>query len=367
MTNTMPKTLNSLIASVVRKDVIAMNAYHVPDATGMLKLDAMESPYQWPDELISEWQKRLSTVSVNRYPDPQATAVKDRLREAVSLQPQYDILLGNGSDEIIQILIQAIAKEGAVVMSPEPSFVMFRILSEINRVNYVGVDLNDDFSLNLPAMLQAIQINQPALLFLAQPNNPTGNLYGITQVEAIIEASSGLVVIDEAYTAFTESDHLGLLDRFDNVVIMRTVSKVGLAGLRLGMLYAKQEWINEFDKIRLPYNINTLTQLSSDFAIEHFDSFLALATTIKIQRELMMSQLSNIDGLMVMPSEANFIVVKLEEKKASDIHQLLIAQQILVKCLSGGHRLLDNCLRITVSSAKENAILISVLAGLLGD
>ncbi len=360
-----PNQLQQLIAKLVRPEIQAMSAYHVPDASGMLKLDAMESPFSWPGELMAEWQQKLREADVNRYPDPQATKLKRKIRQVMGVDPAYEILLGNGSDEIIQLIIQALACDGAIVMSPAPSFVMFKVIAEINRVAYVGVDLGENFQLDESAMIAAIATYRPAVIFLAQPNNPTGNIYDLQSVKRIIEATPGLVVIDEAYTAFTDSDHLSLLDNHENVVIMRTASKVGLAGLRLGMLFGRPEWLSEFDKVRLPYNINILTQLSGEFAFEHYEQLAQLAEQIKQQRDWLIGELAKFSTLRVWPSQANFIVVKSLTRDAKKLHESLKENGVLVKCLAGGHPLLENCLRITVSHSQENQQFLQVLKTLV--
>ena len=260
-------SLEKRIASLIRPEVQALHAYNVPPSTGMLKLDAMENPYHWSDEVKQAWLDKLAEVEINRYPEPQAQAVKDGLREVMGIPSEYELMLGNGSDEIIQILAMAVAGDDVCVMAPEPSFVMYQMIATFCRIDYVGVPLDSQFDLDLAAMLEQIEQRQPALIFLAQPNNPTGNLYSEEKIRRIAEASQGLVIVDEAYTAFTDCDSLKLLGDYDNLVLMRTLSKVGLAGLRLGLLIGRPEWLGEFDKLRLPYNINVLTQASASLCV----------------------------------------------------------------------------------------------------
>ncbi len=355
----------ALTAALVRPDIQQMSAYHVPNAAGLIKLDAMESPFPWPGDLQQQWLEKLSTAQINRYPDPQATDVKRRIRQVMTVPDAYSILLGNGSDEVIQLVIQALAREDAVVMSPEPSFVMFKVIANINRVNYVGVSLTKDFALDIDAMLNAIAKHAPAVIFLAQPNNPTGNLYDLQAVEKIIIATPGLVVLDEAYSAFTDRNHVGLLAKYPNVVVMRTVSKVGLAGLRLGLLIAHPGWIEMFDKVRLPYNINLLTQLSAEFAFENYGQLQALADIICQQRKELADQLEQIGRVEIWQSEANFIVFRTLSVNARTVFEKLKEQGVLVKCLDGAHPLLKNCLRVTVSSFEENQYFLTALKAAL--
>lgn len=352
----------SIVDALIRDEIKALSAYHVPPAVGMVKLDAMENPFSWSDELKSLWLKKLEVTSINRYPDPNAQPVKDSLRLLMGINDKYELMLGNGSDEIIQILAMAVAKPDRVVMAPEPSFVMYKMIATFVGMQYVGVPLNEAFELDLDATLKAIEQHQPALIFLAQPNNPTGTLYSRTQIQAIIEAAHGLVVIDEAYMAFTDSDYLDVLDVYDNVVVMRTLSKVGLAGLRLGVLVGAPEWISEFEKIRLPYNINVLTQASVEFALAHYDVLQQQTALLRQQRKILAAELkAHVPHQRIWPSEANFILIRMEQGQARSVFEKLKAVGILVKCLDGAHPALTDCLRLTVGSPEENQLLLAAL------
>ncbi|WP_372764777.1 histidinol-phosphate transaminase [Litorivivens sp.] len=345
------KDRQSLVKQWVRPEIQALQAYHVPAADGLVKLDAMENPYSWPEAMVADWQQRLQGAALNRYPDAAAVSLKARLREVMGVADEQDILLGNGSDEIIQLLAMAVAEQGRSVLAPEPGFVMYRMIATFTGMQYCGVPLDEDFDLDLPAMLAAIEREQPALVFLALPNNPTGNLFSADKVRAVIEASPGLVVLDEAYTAFTDRDHLSYL-HYPNVLVMRTLSKVGLAGLRLGILIGGREWLTELDKLRLPYNINVLTQLSAEFALDHFSVLTDQTQTIRRERAVLFEALAAMPGVEVWPSEANFILLRCDEARA--IHARMKAAGVLVKCLDGAHPMLENCLRFTVGTPEEN-------------
>ncbi|WP_372783047.1 histidinol-phosphate transaminase [Litorivivens sp.] len=345
------KDRQSLVKQWVRPEIQALQAYHVPAADGLVKLDAMENPYSWPEAMVADWQQRLQGAALNRYPDAAAVSLKARLREVMGVADEQDILLGNGSDEIIQLLAMAVAGQGRSVLAPEPGFVMYRMIATFTGMQYCGVPLDEDFDLDLPAMLAAIEREQPALVFLALPNNPTGNLFSADKVKAVIEASPGLVVLDEAYTAFTDRDHLSYL-HYPNVLVMRTLSKVGLAGLRLGILIGGREWLTELDKLRLPYNINVLTQLSAEFALDHFSVLTDQTQTIRRERAVLFEALAAMPGVEVWPSEANFILLRCDEARA--IHARMKAAGVLVKCLDGAHPMLENCLRFTVGTPEEN-------------
>lgn len=345
----------------IREDIKAISAYHVQDASGMLKLDAMENPYGWPEPLKQKWLEAMAQTQMNRYPDPSGSAIKEKLRAVEVIDEQYEILLGNGSDEIIQIVAMCMGRPGDVILSPLPSFVMFKMISTFTEKQFIGVPLLPDFSLDLDAMLRAIDEHQPAVIFLAQPNNPTGNLYSKEAVEKVIQAAPGLVILDEAYRAFTDANGVELLAKYDNLAVMRTLSKVGLAGLRLGYLIGHRSWLDEFEKVRLPYNINVLTQASVAFALDHYDVLQQQADTIKQQRALLMEALQNLSTAEPFSSEANFILCRFPQGKANTIFEALKQRQILVKNLHGSHPLLDECLRFTVGAPNENQQLIAAL------
>ena len=346
---------------LVKPVVRSMFAYHVPDASGLLKLDAMENPYQWDESVRNAWLEALKDAAINRYPNPAAAPLRERLARVMNLPAGLEIMLGNGSDEIIQILAMALAQNNASILSVDPGFVMYRVIAETVGMDYHGIPLCSDFSLDMPALLDAIHRHQPALLFFAVPNNPTGNSFPEAEIRKVIEASRGLVVIDEAYMAFTNTDFLPLAAEYDNVVVMRTLSKVGLAGLRLGMLIGKAAWIGEFNKIRLPYNINVLTQLTASFALDHYPLLQQQANAIVQQREALFSTLQKMAGVEVFPSEANFLLVR-TRCDAKAVFEKMREQGVLVKCLTGGHPLLHNCLRLTVGTAEEDQQMLAALS-----
>jgi histidinol-phosphate aminotransferase len=248
-------------------------------------------------------------------------------------------------------------------MAPEPSFVMYRMIATMTGLHYVGVPLTADFELDLPRFLTALDQHDPALIFLALPNNPTGNVFAKADVERIVERANGLVVIDEAYTAFTDTDHLDMLARYPNVVVMRTVSKIGLAGLRLGYLVGQPAWIEQFNKVRLPYNINILTQLTATFALQHYATLQQQTQAIRAARADLTQQLQQLPFAKVWPSEANFILARTAPGHAPRLHQHLLDQNVLIKKLDGSHPALADCLRFTVGTEYENEMLLAALKG----
>jgi histidinol-phosphate aminotransferase len=350
------------VQRLVIPQILETKAYHVQNAKGYIKLDAMENPFIWPPEMKAEWADIAANTDVNRYPDPEASGVKSLLKQALPIPEAASVVLGNGSDELIQLLAMLVGKPGAKIYSPMPSFVMYRAIASSLGLDFISSPLNDDFSLNIDATLNVIANEQPELLFIAWPNNPTGQLYPVDDLIAIIECAEGLVVIDEAYMPFASDTFLHRVMSYPNVLVMGTLSKVGLAGLRLGFLAGPSEWCDQINKIRLPYNIGVLTQAAAEFALSHFDVLKAQTVEIKKQREMLAEQLAKYPGFEVYPSQANFILVRSNGKGAQEVFDSLKQHNILIKTLHGTHPLLDNCLRITVSSEQENKMLLDALS-----
>ena len=349
------------MSDIIRPEIRALNAYHVADPGEMIKLDAMENPYHMPESLQDEWLSLVRQAELNRYPDPSAQALSKVLVEYMEVPKNNSIVLGNGSDELIQMISMAVAQPGRKIMAPEPGFVMYRMIAKFVGMEYLGVPLQEDFSLDMAAMLKVIKEQQPSLIFLAYPNNPTGNLFAEEEIIEILKVSEGLVVVDEAYHPFACTSFMSRLGEFDNLLVMRTVSKMGLAGLRLGLLAGPDKWISEFDKIRLPYNVNILTQVTAEFALKHSDVFEEQATLIREQRDWLFEELQSFSQFQVFPSRANFILLRVLEGDANLIFECLKEQGILIKNMHPAGGVLSQCLRITVSTEEENQALISAL------
>lgn len=344
----------------VRPQLRALNAYHVPDATGLIKLDAMENPYSLPGELTSEWLECLREVELNRYPDPAARALRAALAVDLNLPAGQDILLGNGSDELIQILAMVLGGVDRTILAPEPGFSMYRIIAGVLQTPFKGVPLKADFTLDMDAMCAAIEHYQPAVIFLAYPNNPTGNMWSRADVEEVLRLAPGPVIIDEAYAPFAADSFIPDLGRYDNLLVLRTVSKLGLAGLRLGMLLGPVAWLAEFDKARLPYNINVLTQASALFALQHADVFAAQAQCICAERAHLLAALGAMKGIRPWPSATNFILFETPPGQATDIFSAIREQGVLIKNLSAPGRLQDS-LRVTVGRPEDNSAFLEAL------
>ena len=350
---------SSLASTLLRREILDLHAYHVPDSSGYIKLDAMENPYRLPHELRSEIAGAVADAAINRYPDPAAASLKEKICGVTGLPDGAGGLLGNGSDELIQLLAMALNKPGATLLSVEPSFVMYRMIATFIGMRYVGVPLAADFSLDLPATLTAIEREQPALVFLAYPNNPTGNLFSADAVAQIIEAAQGLVVVDEAYYAFAGDSFIPHLAHYPNLLVMRTFSKLGMAGLRLGFLAGNTAWLEQLEKLRLPYNVGVLPQVVSEKLLEHHEVLLQQAEQIKLDRATLYRQLSEITAVQVYPSEANFLLFRVAN--ATEVFDGLKQRGVLIKNLHGGHPMLDDCLRVTVGTSEECAKFVAAL------
>ncbi|WP_370260972.1 histidinol-phosphate transaminase [Limnobacter sp.] len=357
------------VQKTVRADVQATAAYVVAPAQGMVKLDAMENPQGMPAHLLDQLAERLKTAELNRYPLPKAQALEDALRSRTKIPKAAQVLFGNGSDELIDLIIRACCMPGDVVLSPVPTFVMYSVYSQWSHARFVGVDLNPDFTLNMPALLKAIASNQPKVVFLAYPNNPTGVALRESEIVQVIEATPGLVVVDEAYEAFASQSFMARVLEFPNVLVLRTLSKLGLAGARLGYAVASAAWVEQIDKVRPPYNVNVLTRLAVEFALEHFECFEAQAADLRANRKTLTEALRAMPnpagGMEVFDSHANFVLFRLPN--AQQVFEALKNRGILVKYVGKAHPLLADCLRVTVSTTTENEQFLSALQASIDD
>jgi histidinol-phosphate aminotransferase len=347
------------VRATVRDDVRAMHAYAVPRADGLIKLDAMENPYPLPADVRAKLAAAVANVAINRYPDATAEATKHALRQAFALGDGVDIVLGNGSDELIAMLTAMVARPGATIVAPEPSFIMYAVSARLAGVRYVGVPLGDDFALDADAMLAAIARERPALVWLAFPNNPTGNLFDVAAIEAIVRATPGLVAIDEAYYAFANRSFLLRAREFANVIVVRTVSKIGMAALRLGYAVGDPAWMRELEKLRPPYNVNALTQAVAPLLLAEEELLARQAQAICTERDRVAAALGALPRVSVWPTHTNFVLARFAD--AVSTFENLRRAGILVKNMHGMHPSLANCLRITVGTPDENDALLRAI------
>ena len=352
----------------VREIIQQQASYHVPPAGDYIKLDAMENPWPMPGELNQLWRESLTDLQLNRYPDPLAGVLVDRLRSTMDIPADAAVMLGNGSDELIQAILMALAGENRCVLSPTPSFVMYEVLAIACGIEYVGVPLHSDFALDMEAMHEAIKRHNPAVIFLASPNNPTGRRFRQSEIEEILRLAPGLVVVDEAYQPFMkkpDDSFMSRLPEYPDLIVMRTLSKVGLAGIRLGLISGHPDWIRELDKLRLPYNINVLTQASASFALAHRGVLDAQTAQIRKQRQKLFDTLSGTEAIKVYPSEANFLLLRVAEGQAGRIFDGLKQKGILIKNLDPAGGMLADCLRVTVGRPEENTAFVTALGELV--
>lgn len=347
--------------SVLREDLRAIQPYVVPSSDGLIKLDAMENPFTLPAALQDALAQRLARVALNRYPPFDPTAFKARLAAAMGVPDGAALMLGNGSDELIHLAIQACAKPGATVLSPWPSFAMYELAARFDGCRFAPVPLQSDFRLDLPALMSAIADQRPAVVFLSYPNNPTGNLFARADLEAVLRAAPGLVIIDEAYLPFAQDTWMPQLADWPNLLVLRTLSKLGLAGIRLGYMAGALEWIREIDKLRPPYNVNVLTLAAADLLIDHLPVLQAQAAELRSERGRLAAALAAQPGVAVFDSAANFLLFRIAQPDA--VFAGLKERGILIKNVSRMHRLLDGCLRVTVGTPAENDAFLKALSG----
>ncbi len=352
----------------VREIIQQQNSYHVPPAGDFIKLDAMENPWPMPELLKQPWLDTLADLQLNRYPDPVADDLVQRLRAVMKIPDESAIMLGNGSDELIQAILMAVAGVSRTVLVPAPSFVMYEMLARTCGLSYAGVPLRENFTLDMPAMRKAIHKHQPAVIFLATPNNPTGLVNQPVEIEEILNLAPGLVVVDEAYQPFTRADSENFISRLVNypdLIVMRTLSKIGLAGIRLGFIAGHADWISELDKLRLPYNINSLTQATATFVLDHWQIFERQIVEICCERDRVYNALSSLQGVETWLSDTNFILFRVSDDRATAIHAQLLELGILIKCLHRAGSALENCLRVTIGRPDENDAFLCELSELL--
>ena len=351
--------LSERMSRFIRQDLQSMHGYAVQPSAGLVKLDTMENPFRLPEPLQRALGERLGAVALNRYPAERGDVLRAALAAHAQMPAGCDIMLGNGSDELITLLTLACDLPGATVLAPLPGFVMYEMSARLQGLKFVGVPTTADFELDLPAMLAAVREHQPALIYLAYPNNPTANLWNDAAIDAIIDAAPGLVVMDEAYQPFASRDSMQRLVRHPHVLLMRTMSKFGLAGVRIGYLMGRRELIAEVDKLRPPFNISVLNCEAALFALEHADEYARQAAVIRSERDALVVALKAMKGVTPFPSQANMILARVADAKRT--FDGMKALGVLVKNVSAMHPLLNNCVRLTVGTPPENQQMLQAL------
>ena len=366
--------LQTLINTRLRQDIVSMHAYAIQDSVGMVKLDAMENPHGLSPDLQAELGRRLGALALNRYPNGRVNDLRAALAAYARMPPGCDIMLGNGSDELISLLAMACdvprSQSGQdkppAILAPEPGFVMYAMSARLQGLDFVGVPLTPDFELDEQSMLAAIEQHQPAIVYIAYPNNPTANLWrdgSIARIIALQGRQGGLVVMDEAYQPFAARSWIDPMraapEKHQHVLLMRTLSKFGLAGVRIGYMMGAQTLIAEIDKLRPPYNISVLNYECALFALEHREVFRQQALVLIGQRAIILEALRKMPGVKCWHSDANMVLARVPD--AARAFDGLKARGVLVKNVSKMHPLLANCLRLTVGTADENRQLLAAL------
>jgi histidinol-phosphate aminotransferase len=350
------------IGSLIKEEVLAQKAYRVENTACPVKLDANENPLAIPESLRGPFAARLAGVALNRYPEAGSPALAARFAKAFGVGGEQ-IMIGNGSDELIQILCTALARPDAEVMIPAPTFAMYRIAAQNAGLKVAAVPLDGEFDLDLAAMRARLAAHPPALTFLAWPNNPTGNCFSRGRIEAILREWPGIVVVDEAYFHFSGQTFLPLLDRHENLVILRTLSKVGFAAMRIGLLIGPPALIHELDKVRLPYNMNTLSQAAAGFYLDHEETFLRQAEEIRGWRGELVAAMKAIPGVDPRPTDANFIFFHCDFD-ADRVYSGLMERGVLIKNFNAPGTM-GNFMRVTVGTREENSRFIEGLRDII--
>ena len=350
----------------LRQDVQSMHAYAIQPSTGLVKLDAMENPFALPEPLQAALGARLARVAINRYPGAGIGELADALTHFAEVPAGCSLMLGNGSDELIDLLSVACNVPGASILAPLPGFVMYEMSARLRGLRFVGVPLRPDFELDEQAMLAAIDEHRPALTYIAYPNNPTANLFDDRIIDRIVEAvgrQHGLVVFDEAYQPFASRSWMARMAAHPHVLVLRTLSKFGLAGVRLGYLCGHASLITEIDKVRPPYNVSALNAEAALFALEHADEYARQAAVLRAERDRLSAALAALPGVHPYPSEANMILVRVPDSARAFAG--MKSRGVLVKHIAGLHPLLAHCLRLTVGTPQENRLMLDALAASL--
>ena len=333
---------------LVKKNIRKLKPYEAKEITCRVKLDANESPYGFTDAL-----KSILKIETNRYPDPEATELRATLAKSWGVGIS-NILHGNGSDELIYCLINTF---GGPVMYPSPTFSMYGIIAKTLNEKAFSVSLGKNFELDAEKMRKGLKAEKPRLLFLSSPNNPTGNSFDRRDIEKLIKESKGIVVVDEAYQPFSPRESfMKSVRRHPNLVVLRTLSKVGLASLRSGFVVGRKEIIDEVNKVRLPFNVNSLSQAVAVSALKNKKGMNDSIKTIVRERNILFEKLRGIRGIKVFESDANFILFKV--KSADSIYKGLLSRGVLVRNLSD---VIKGCLRVTVGRPEENNVFIKEL------
>ena len=322
-----------------------------------IKLSSNENPFELPEWIKEKIAKEVKKIPFQRYPDPTAKKLKEVIADFYSVKPE-NLVLGNGSDELIQLLTIIVGNINQPVMYPVPTFPMYQVSADIVGREKVEFNLDENFQLKKEEIDKALE-KKPILAFFASPNNPTGNTFDRNLIKYTAEKEV-FTVVDEAYIDFSDKeDFVKEALKRENLVILRTMSKIGLAGIRLGVLIANEKIASEIDKARPPFNITYPTQVIGEIVLtEGREEIKKQIKIIKEEREKTISQVKNIKGVKVYPSDANFFLIKVPD--GNKIHKKLIEKGILVRNMSHLPKM-ENCLRVSIGKPEENKAFVEAL------
>ncbi len=355
-----------IIRDLVGKEIYEQSGYSAPEySQGVrIRLDANENPFSLQEPLKKKLLEEMGKVDFNRYPEAGSPGLREKYAQYFGVDRDL-VMLGNGSDELIQILCLTFKGKINGVLVPVPSFVMYKIIAVNTGNKVVEIPLDQNFDLDTDAMLAKMEMNFPALVFLSYPNSPTGNLFSRDKIEAIIKKTLGVVVVDEAYASFSGDTLVPLLKKYDNLIILKTLSKLGMASMRLGFLIGNKDIISQLDKVRLPYNINSLSQIAANFFLDYQTEFASQVQEVVKRREELYLALKEITGINPYPSRANFIYFSCFFD-SDRIYHSLTAAGVFVKNLNKPPRM-ANCMRVTVGNLEENAAFIKALKSVISE
>ncbi len=350
------------LIQLVKEKVQSLKAYHVENVDCEIKLHANENSFPLPPEILKQFEEVFKSTELNRYPDPDCGSLKQTLAKRLDVEPE-NLAIGNGSDELIQILLQVFCDPGETVGFPDPTFAMYSIIAQGMGLKSQTHPLDDQWDFKAELFLETMEASQARIAFLSYPNNPTGNCFSAPEVQKVIENFSGIVVLDEAYHDFAGKSFLSELPKHNNLILLRSLSKIGLAALRVGYAVADPVIINQIDKVRLPYNSNALSQKLTERLLNHFAPVQKQLDALIKERDGMIRELSKFKSLTVFPSDANFVLFRVEQD-ANALFKQLMESGILVRNLSG-HPRLKNCLRVTIGTPDENKAFLEKTAHII--
>ena len=351
---------------VIKPAVRALRAYTLSPDRASVKLNQNENPWDAPARIKEEVLRRFAARKWSVYPDFVPASLNERLAEFAGWKPD-GIIAGNGSNELIQAVLMVTMAPGKSLLISEPTFLLYRQVNTVLGGDVISVPLTSDLQYDSDALLEAVQTRQPDITLICSPNNPTGSVLDDTVLRSLLQISSGLVVIDEAYHEFGAHSVVPLLREYENLIVLRTFSKaMAFAGLRVGYLLAAPELVREIRKAVLPYNLNAFSEMAAEVAVENYESELRpLVQQIVSERDRLFRELSAIDGLTPVPSHANFILVRSGHTAPAQIFAHLLKHDVLIRDVTG-YPMLREYFRFSVGTPTENDQLLTAIREICG-